>query len=141
MMAVDCITLTEAQEQGITFKVFEQLQHILPQHVRKEMRPIIQELVNHDDSVFNATQYLPGTENEHTTEENTEQKMLLLNNRIDELSTDVKNCEKKCNANTNNCKVINTVLNEQHTHFVQKEKEADAIVENLQIQIDVCDSS
>ena len=77
MMAVDCITLTEAQEKHIISKLLEQLQHILPQHVKKHIKPIIQELVNQDDSVFNATQYVAAYEGGNTDGETTsvEQKM------------------------------------------------------------------
>ena len=139
-MAVDCITLTEAQERDIISKLLGKLEHILPQHVKKHIKPIIQELVNQDDSVFNATQYVAGYENGNTDDETTsaEQKISQINDKMDELVAEVRNCDKKCNANTNNCRVINAVLNEQHSYFVLKEKEANECIHNLQTQIDNC---
>ena len=77
-MAPVCITLTDAQEQDIISKIVVQIQHILPHHIKKHVkeniRPVIQDLVNEDDSVLDATTYLPGNKHENPSSEQTTPK-------------------------------------------------------------------
>ena len=64
-MTPECSMLSDAQEQVIILKVVEKIQHLIPQHVKEHIKPIIQDLVNQDDSVLNATTYMPDSPSTH----------------------------------------------------------------------------